>query len=200
MWLSLVGNTEGGRGGGRGEDAGRRRWCTCLGFDQHWGHELATMAAAIHYLALWFVQILTILDHDHSEVFSSAFSAIALGFTSFTEIFTCVTVLNPTIKVVTFRLRGWCMLGVFVAEIHPSRTWVSGSFESVRWNACVHRLNLGLYSHPKELGRGGWSLKPYWLQGKYPLNRRLRRGSAPQRGVTGSSRNYNRHHFRHHRH
>ena len=30
-----------------------------------------------------------------------------------------------------------------------------GSFESVRWNACVHRLGLDLYSHPKEyLGNG----------------------------------------------
>ena len=58
---------------------------------------------------------------------------------------------NPTIKVATFRLRGWCVLGVFfVAGIHPSRTWTSGSFESVRWNACLHRLDLGLYSHPKE--------------------------------------------------
>ena len=58
---------------------------------------------------------------------------------------------NPTIKVVTFRLRGWCVLGVFfVAGIHPSRTWTSGSFESMRWNACLHRLDLGLYSHPKE--------------------------------------------------
>ena len=30
-----------------------------------------------------------------------------------------------------------------------------GSFESVRWNACVHRLDLGLYSHPKEFGGNG---------------------------------------------
>ena len=32
------------------------------------------------------------------------------------EIFACVTVFffNPTIKVVTFRLRGWCVLGVFL--------------------------------------------------------------------------------------
>ena len=67
---------------------------------------------------------------------------------------------NPTIKVVTFRLCGWCVLGVFfVAGIHPSRTWTSGSFESVRWNACVHRLDLGLYSHPKEF-LGEWSLNP----------------------------------------
>ena len=35
---------------------------------------------------------------------------------------------------------------VFVAGIH-----MSGSFESVPWNAYVHRLDLGLYSHSKEL-------------------------------------------------
>ena len=67
---------------------------------------------------------------------------------------------NPTIKVVTFRLRGWCVLGVvFVAGIHPSRTWTSGSFESMWWNACVHRLDLGLYSHPKEF-LGGMEFEP----------------------------------------
>ena len=32
---------------------------------------------------------------------------------------------------------------------------MSGSFESVRWNACVHRLDLGLYSHPKEFWGNG---------------------------------------------
>ena len=26
---------------------------------------------------------------------------------------------------------------------------MSGSFESLRCNACVHTLDLGLYSHPK---------------------------------------------------
>ena len=32
---------------------------------------------------------------------------------------------------------------------------MSGSFESVQWNVCVHRLDLGLHSHPKEfLGNG----------------------------------------------
>ena len=39
---------------------------------------------------------------------------------------------------------------VFVAGIHPSRTWMSGSLESLRWNACVHRLDLSLHSHLKE--------------------------------------------------
>ena len=32
---------------------------------------------------------------------------------------------------------------------------MSGSFESVRWNACVHRLDLGLYSYPKEFWGNG---------------------------------------------
>ena len=36
---------------------------------------------------------------------------------------------------------------VIVAGIHPSRTKISESFMSVRWNAYVHRLDLGLYSH-----------------------------------------------------
>ena len=38
-----------------------------------------------------------------------------MGFTILGEILTFVTVsFNPTIEVVTFRLRGWCMLGVFL--------------------------------------------------------------------------------------
>ena len=47
---------------------------------------------------------------------SSAFPARSLGFTSFCEIFVNVTAFviffNPTIEVVIFRLRGWCMLDV----------------------------------------------------------------------------------------
>ena len=46
---------------------------------------------------------------------------------------------------------GW----VFVAGIHPSRTCMSGSFESMQWNACVHRLDFSLYSHPKEFWGNG---------------------------------------------
>ena len=34
---------------------------------------------------------------------------------------------------------------------------MSGSFESGQWNACMHRQDLGLYFHPKELDKG---LKP----------------------------------------
>ena len=40
--------------------------------------------------------------------------AKSLGFTILVEIFAYVTVFNLTIKVVTFRLRGCCMLGVFL--------------------------------------------------------------------------------------
>ena len=32
---------------------------------------------------------------------------------------------------------------------------MSGSFESVRWNACVNRLDIGIYSHPKEFYGNG---------------------------------------------
>ena len=62
---------------------------------------------------------------------------------------------------------------VFVAGIHPSRTWTSGSFESVRWIACVHRLDLGLYSHPKEFfgGNGVWTHVN--SKGKIPSTRKF---------------------------
>ena len=32
---------------------------------------------------------------------------------------------------------------------------MSGYLEYVRWNACAHRLDLGLYSHPKEFSGNG---------------------------------------------
>ena len=47
---------------------------------------------------------------------SSAFSDISLGVTIFGEIIAYV-IFNPTIEVVTFRLRGWCMLSVYVVAI-----------------------------------------------------------------------------------
>ena len=93
----------------------------------------------------------------------------------------CDPFCNPTIEVVTFRLRGWCMRSpmMHVAGVYPSRTWMSGSFESVRWNACVHRLDLGLYSHPKEFW-GEWSRNPCQPQGKNPL---YRKKNSPQRRI-----------------
>ena len=44
---------------------------------------------------------------------------------------------------------------VFVDSIHPSRKWMSWSFESMRWNVRVHRLDFELYSHLKEFWGNG---------------------------------------------
>ena len=43
------------------------------------------------------------------------YPAISLGFTTFGwDFWVCDRFFNPTIKVVTVRLRGWCVLGVFL--------------------------------------------------------------------------------------
>ena len=60
---------------------------------------------------------------------------------------------------------------------------MSGSFESVRINACVHRLDLGLYSHPKDV-LGGMEFDEPMLtpREKSPLPENFpREGSNPQR-------------------
>ena len=44
---------------------------------------------------------------------------------------------------------------VFVAGNYTSRMWRSESFKSARWNACVNRLDLSLYSHPKAFWGNG---------------------------------------------
>ena len=76
----------------------------------------------------------------------SAFPAISLGFTIVGEKFAYVTVFNPTIEVVTFRLHGWCMLGVllllafthlghecqnFLSMYAQTRQWFIFSFKRV---------------------------------------------------------------------
>ena len=63
----------------------------------------------------------------------------------------CNWFFNPTIGVVTFRLHGWCMLGVFLL-LGFTRQGHECQDLWGPWNACVHRLDLGLYSHPKEFG------------------------------------------------
>ena len=50
---------------------------------------------------------------------------------------------NPTIEVVTFHLLGWCMLGVSLLQAFTC-------LGHECWNACVHRVDPGLYSHAKE--------------------------------------------------
>ena len=77
---------------------------------------------------------------------------------------------------------------VFVAGIHPSRTWMSGSFESVQWNACVHRLDLGLHSHPKEFWGDGVRTHVN-SKGKIPSTGKIlhRVGSNPRRCIMQDS-------------
>ena len=70
----------------------------------------------------------------------------------------------------------------FVACIHSSRTWMSGSFESVRWNACVHRLDFALNSYPKEL----WGMQSESMstpRAKSPLPEVPREEEGGGRGV-----------------
>ena len=84
---------------------------------------------------------------------SSAFHSYISGVHHFGWDFcVCDHFFNPTIEVVTFCLRGWCMLGVLAASLHLSWTWMSGYFQSERWNSCMHRLDFSLYSHPKAFG------------------------------------------------
>ena len=83
-------------------------------------------------------------------------TTISLGFTILGEIFAYVTVFKPNHWGSHIPSLWMVHTGcVFVAGIHPSITWLSGSFESMRWNACVYRLDLGLYSHPKEFFGNG---------------------------------------------
>ena len=47
---------------------------------------------------------------------------------------------------------------------------MSGSFESVQWNVCVHRLDLSLYSHRNGKSFGGMESEPMLTpRGKSPL-------------------------------
>ena len=88
-----------------------------------------------HFISQW--PCFWLADSSSS---SSSFPSYVPGVHHFGWNFcVCDYFFSPTIEVVTFHLCGWCMLGVFVTGIHPSRIWMLGSFESVRWNACVHR-------------------------------------------------------------
>ena len=57
--------------------------------------------------------------------------------------------LNPTTEVVTLRLRRWCMLGVFLLSAF-TRLGLECQDLLSPCDACVYRLNFGLYSQPKE--------------------------------------------------
>ena len=54
---------------------------------------------------------------------------------------------------------------------------MTGSFESVQWNACVHRLDLSLCSHPKEFFRNGVRTSVI-SKGKIPFTRGTEEGQT----------------------
>ena len=114
----------------------------------------------------------TDFSFPHQFFFFFSFWLYISGAHHLGEIFAFVTVFNPTTEVVTFCLRGWCMLGVSVADIHPYKTWLSQSFEPMQWNACAHRLDLSLYSHLKECWENG--VRTYVnSNGKIPSTRKI---------------------------
>ena len=64
-----------------------------------------------------------------------------------------------------------------------------GSFESVRWNVCVHRLDLSLYSHRKEI-LGDMESEPMLTpreKSPIPKKKFLRGGSNPRRCIKQDS-------------
>ena len=58
--------------------------------------------------------VLWAVESWSSSTFSACPSYISGVHLGFSEIFAYVTIFNPTIEVVAFRLRGWCMLVVFL--------------------------------------------------------------------------------------
>ena len=99
--------------------------------------------------------------------------AISLRFTILGDIFLRMCPFaNPTIEVVTFRLRGWCMLGVFLL---PAFTRLGHERQDLM-STCdgmhgVHRLDLGLYSHPKE----------FWEMESEPMLTSKQKSPLPER-------------------
>ena len=83
---------------------------------------------------------------------------IPLGLTILGEIFGYVTdSFNPSIEAVTSRLREWCMPGVFMlpAFTRPGQERQDLSSLCDGMLDCVHKLDLGSYSHQKEFGGNG---------------------------------------------
>ena len=80
--------------------------------------------------------------------FSSALLSYISGVHDFGEIFAYVTFFffNPTITSHSVFMDGACCVCICCRQ---SRTWMSGSFESMGEDACVFRLDLSLYSHSK---------------------------------------------------
>ena len=86
-----------------------------------------------------------------SSSFFSEFPAISQGFTIFGEIIANLTFLFiPTIEIVTFCLRGWCILGVFLLPAFTCPGYEHQDLLSPCNGMHVCRLDFSLYLHPKD--------------------------------------------------
>ena len=115
---------------------------------------------------------------------SSAFPTISLGLTILDEIFVHVIIFNSTIEVVTFRLHGWCMLGVFLllAFTHLGHE-CQNLF--VGWNRMCAQIRPWFILIQKSIG---WMKSaPRLTPRKNPLYRKLRGGSNPHRWIMQDS-------------
>ena len=145
---------------------------------------------------LRFLQCITSCDR-YLPFFSGVFflllllrsPATSLEFTILVRFLHMWPFFNPTIEVVTFCLHGWCMLGLLLL---PAFTCLGHEhqdlFESVWWIACVRRLALSLYSHPKEFWGSG--VRTHVIsKGKIPSTGKIlfREGSNPRRCIKQDS-------------
>ena len=98
---------------------------------------------------------------------SSVFPSYISGVHHFGEIFCACDCFFfiPTIEVVTHRLHGLCMLGVFLLSTFTLLGHDCQDLLSLWWNACVHRLDLRFILSSERI-LGEWSQNPCQLQGK----------------------------------
>ena len=125
---------------------------------------------------------------SHVSSFSSALLAIFLGFTIIGEILHIGPFFLQSNHRGSHILSSWLVHAgcAFVTGIHPCRTLRAGSFESVRWNACVHKLGLFILSYERVFLWNGIRIHVNSM-GKNSLYRKLRGRSNPQRCITQDS-------------
>ena len=122
---------------------------------------------------------------------SSAFPATSPGFTILGEICAYVTVcffFNPTIEVVTFHFRGWCMLDVFLLPAFTRLGHECHNLLSPECMECMCAQTRPWFMLSSERVFGDWSQNPCELQAKNPLYQKKISSEEYQTHNTASSR------------
>ena len=137
-------------------------------------------------------------DYAWGSSSSSAIRAKSLDFTTLGEIFAyktlggrvgwffvCLGFFYPTIKVATFHLPGWCVLGVFLLgaftclgnECQDLLSPCDGIHGHTDWTSVYTLIQKSFFRE--------WNQKPCQLQGEnIPSTRRPRGGLNPWHGIT----------------